>query len=206
MNLKKSLVLGTALALNMALASAAATTDVIKLEKSLCVVCHGIGGRSTSPLYPRIAGQNAAYLEEELKEFKTHYRGDKDAQDYMWGWAGLLNDEEIKSLAAYYEKQTPAPGVPVDPELSAKGQEIFKKGIESQGIPPCLACHGENAEGNGKAVPPVPRLAGQNASYLVKQLKVYQGDKRPAGLAMHAIVKTLTEEEMQQVAHYLQSK
>lgn len=206
MKLTKSLMLGMVLALNMALAPAAETTDVIKLDKALCVVCHGIGGRSTSPLFPRIAGQNAAYLEEELNEFKTHYRGDKDAQDYMWGWAGLLNDEEIKLLAAYYEKQPPAPGIPVDPEIRAKGREIFKKGIESQGIPPCLVCHGENGEGNGKAVPPVPRLAGQNASYLVKQLKVYQGDKRPAGLAMHVIVQTLTEEEMQQVAQYLQSK
>ena len=206
MNYKKSLVLAMALALNVALASAAETADVIKLDKALCVVCHGIGGRSSSPLFPRIAGQHAAYIEEELKEFKTHYRGDKDAQDYMWGWAGLLNDEEIKALAAYYEKQTPAPGIPVDPEIGAKGQEIFKKGIPSQGVPPCFACHGENGEGNGKATPPVPRLAGQNASYLVKQLKVYQGDKRPAGLAMHVIVQTLTEEEMEQVAHYLQSK
>lgn len=206
MGFKRTLALGTALLVNMTLATAADTTEVIKLDKALCVVCHGIGGRSTSPLFPRIAGQNAAYLEEELKEFKTHYRGDKDAQDYMWGWAGLLSEDEIKLLAAYYEKQTPAPGIPADPALSAKGEAIFKKGIESQGVPACMACHGENGEGNGKAVPPVPRLAGQNPSYLVKQLKVYQGDKRPAGLAMHVVVQTLTEEEMNQVAAYLQSK
>lgn len=206
MSLRKTLALGMTLALNAALAAAADAPEVIRLDKALCVVCHGIGGRSTSPLFPHIAGQNAAYLEEELKEFKTHYRGDKDAQDYMWGWAGLLSENEIKLLAAYYEKQTPAPGIPADPALVAKGQEIFKKGIESQGVPACMTCHGENGEGNGKAVPPVPRLAGQNASYLVKQLKVYQGDKRPAGLAMHVIVQTLTEEEMNQVAAYLQSK
>ena len=205
MNYKTSFILGATLALNMTIASAD-DAAAIKLEKSLCVVCHGVGGNSTSPLFPRLVGQRAAYMEEQLKAFKNKTRADKDAQDYMWGWAGLLTDDEIKTLAAYYEKQKPSPGLPTDSAMRAKGEDIFKNGVSSKGIPACFACHGANAEGNPQMVPVTPRLAGQNASYLIKQLKVFKGEQRPAAIAMHEIVKTLSDEEIEAVANYLQSK
>lgn len=194
-------MLGAALAFGLA-SSQADEIDAGRLDRNLCAVCHGVGGHSTQPLFPRLAGQVPAYVKEQLTGFKDHTRSDKDAQDYMWGWAGLLSDAEIDAMAAYYAAQKPAPGEPGDLQMIAKGKAIFERGIPSQNVPACAACHGQNGEG----VSPFPRLAGQHAAYLIKQLNVFKGPQRPAAVAMHQIVQTLSPEEIEAVAIYLQSK
>ena len=198
---KPILMLLTALAVASSLSHAADNAAVMKAMQT-CSICHGIDGNSTSPAFPRLAGQQAPYLEAQLKAFRDHTRADQDAQDYMWGWAAPLNDQTIKELATYYAAQKPLPGKQTDPATMERGKRIYEGGIPSQNIPACAACHGQNAQGNKN----FPRLAGQHASYLIKQLKVFHSQERPAAIAMHEIVKTLTPEEMEAVAAYLQSK
>ena len=65
----------------------------------------------------------------------------------------------------------------------------------------CFTCHGPDAIGQSI----FPRLAGQHASYVVKQLNYIQSLVRAAPV-MHGIVKDLTPEEIQAVAYYVQSK
>jgi cytochrome c553 len=104
-------------------------------------------------------------------------------------------------LAHYYAGQTPVPGTPGDPKLVAAGQQIFERGVPDRGIAACASCHGANAEGRSI----FPRLAGQHAAYLARQINVIQKQLRTSPV-MHGIVKDLKPAEIEQVAAYLESK
>jgi cytochrome c553 len=82
----------------------------------------------------------------------------------------------------------------------AQGKHIFEEGVPARQIPPCASCHGARAEGNG----PFPRLAGQHAPYLLKQLLVIQNVLRTAPV-MHGVIKDLSRDQMQSVVAYLES-
>ena len=167
----------------------------------LCSACHGPTGDSISPTFPRLAAQREQYLVNQLRALKSRKRGDPDAHDFMWGIAASLDDKMIAGLAHYYASQPPAPGIPGDPALIAKGKELYEKGVASKPLPPCATCHGKNAEGIGE----FPRLAGQHAAYIVKQLTVIQNMLRAAPV-MHGIVIDMNTADMQAVAAYLQSR
>jgi cytochrome c553 len=84
--------------------------------------------------------------------------------------------------------------------LIAQGKQIFLAGVPDRQIPACSSCHGAEAQGNG----PFPRLAGQHAPYLYKQLLVIQSVLRTAPV-MHGVIKDLNHEQMQSVVAYLES-
>jgi cytochrome c553 len=165
-----------------------------------CSVCHGVKGQSVSPTFPSLAAQTAPYLELQLHAFKDQTRADPDAQAYMWGMASQLSDASISGLAAYFSKQSPAQGRGGSESLILQGKKIFVEGVPARQIPACASCHGAKAEGNG----PFPRLAGQHAPYLLKQLLVIQSVLRTAPV-MHGIIKDLDRDQMQAVVAYLES-
>jgi cytochrome c553 len=168
---------------------------------NLCSTCHGPRGISTSPEFPILAAQHKAYLEAQIDSFRKKTRSEKDAHDFMWGIAGNLDEAIIGGIATYYSAQPPAKGRSDDPAQVAKGKELFDKGLPARGIPACKACHGDDAAGSAN----FPRLAGQHAKYVVKQLDFIQTLVRTAPV-MHGIIKDLTPAEMQAVAAYVQSK
>ena len=168
---------------------------------NLCSTCHGPRGISTSPEFPILAAQRKGYMEAQIDAFRKRTRAEKDAHDFMWGIAGNLDEAIIGGIATYYSAQPPAPGRTDDRALTAKGKELFDKGLLERGIPACASCHGANGEG----IADFPRLAGQHAKYVVKQLTYIQTLTRAAPV-MHGIVKDLTPGEIQAVAAYVQSK
>ena len=92
-------------------AEAAAPTDALSQgrEKYVqCASCHGADGRSmVVPEYPKIGGQNAAYVANALKA----YRGGRRQGTYaaiMSEVAKPLTDDDIANLAAYVESLEPA--------------------------------------------------------------------------------------------------
>jgi cytochrome c553 len=184
--------------------SAPVMTDAQKaaLQKTIetCSVCHGLSGRSVSPTFPILAAQTAPYVELQLHAFKDQTRADPDAQAYMWGMASQLDDASISALAAYFSKQSAAEGKSGNATLIAQGKQIFVEGVPGRQIPACASCHGAQAQGNG----PFPRLAGQHAPYLLKQLLVIQSVLRTAPV-MHGVIKDLTRDQMQAVVAYLES-
>jgi cytochrome c553 len=194
--------------LTFAICRAALAADVVlttqqdaeEFASTTCVTCHGTGGRSTSSKYPNLAAQPAPYLEAQLKAFRYQTRADPDAQAYMWGMASQLNNSMISALAAYYAAQHPARAQPGNAKLMAKGKVIFEKGMPEQGIPACNTCHGANAEGKGS----FPRLAGQHAPYLLKQILLIQNALRVAPV-MHGLIENMTRDEMLAVTTYLAS-
>jgi cytochrome c553 len=165
-----------------------------------CGTCHGVNGRSVSPTFPNLAGQQAPYLELQLKSFKDQSRADPDAQAYMWGMASQLSDATISALAGYFAAQAAAPGRGGNSALIAQGKHLFEEGVPARQIPPCASCHG--AHGEGMAT--FPRLAGQHAPYLLKQLLVIQSVLRTAPV-MHGVIKDLTKDQMQAIVAYLES-
>jgi len=168
---------------------------------NLCSTCHGPRGISTSPEFPILAAQRRGYLEAQLEAFRSHTRSEKIAHDFMWGIAGGLDDKMIGAVAGFYAAQPPAPGRASDPALVAKGKQLFDQGVADRGIPACASCHGPDAAG----LADFPRLAGQHAKYVVKQLEYIQSLVRNAPV-MHGIIKDITPDEMRAVAAYVQSK
>jgi cytochrome c553 len=168
-----------------------------------CQWCHGPQGHSISPIYPQLAGQKAWYIVEQLHAFKDQTRADPYARGYMWGMAAQLTDTQINALADYFSKQTPFGGQSVPFQNAAEvshGKSVYTEGVAANGVAPCSACHQDDASGNDQ----FPRLAGQHASYLHKQLRAFHSGSREQ-VVMNGIVATLQEPEMKAVAAYLES-
>lgn len=173
------------------------------IAQQVCSNCHGMKGSASSPNFPNLAGQTESYLAAQLQGFKSHNRRDPAGFEYMWGLSRSLTDEQIKGLAAFYAAQSPVAQV-IEGERNRLeiGKTIFASGIAEKGVPACSSCHGPEAKGNAT----FPRLAGQHADYLIKQLLVFQRtDERPEGGAMKVVAHELTPQNMQDVAGYLQS-
>ena len=178
----------------------AVTQSAADMAVGVCGTCHGPDGNSTDPKFPRLAGQHPGYLIRQLKFFKEQTRGDPDAIAYMWGMAAGLSADTIDALAQYYAQQKVGHGTRHDPAMIAHGRDIFEHGIPAQGVPACAACHGPDALGSDM----YPRLAGQHAEYILKQLASFQSNMRDIAV-MHGVAQNLRTPEMQAVADYLES-
>ena len=82
-----------------------AAPDGAKLySEKTCNACHGPkGDKPLMPNYPKIAGQNAAYTEQQMKDIKSGARNNGQTVA-MKGVMHLVNDEEIKALSKYLAK------------------------------------------------------------------------------------------------------
>ena len=179
----------------------AAEAQAARLAIGVCGTCHGPRGISQQPKFPRLAGQNAHYLAAQLHAFHAQTRGDPDAMSYMWGMAATLDDSTIDALAAYYAAQPTRAGDSGDPAVVARGAAIYKDGIPSESVPPCATCHGPDGHGLGD----FPRLAGQHAQYLLKQLASFQNGLRNVAI-MHGVAQGLNVSEMRAGAAFLEAQ
>jgi len=185
------------------------------LATSLCEGCHGAEGRSTDAAVPIIAAQQQPYVELQLKAFRNQGREEPKGHEFMRDVSSkwLLSDQVVAGIAEYFSSQAPPPGKPGDPAVTAKGKRLYEKGssndyrLNDKGssyyprILPCSDCHGDNAQG----IEIFPRLAGQHAEYLVKQMQRMHETER-ASRKMHSVIGELGDSEIVAVATYLQSK
>ena len=65
-----------------------------------CVTCHGQKGIANSDRYPNIGGQNVAYLISRLR----YFREGTEPGNQMNAQAAPLSDDEIKTLAEYFNR------------------------------------------------------------------------------------------------------
>lgn len=101
--MQKTTGLAVALAVFVVCGDASAAGDAAagKSKAAVCVACHGPNGNSTNPLWPKLAGQHAAYLEKQLKAFKSGERKDP----LMSPMAAPLSEQDIADVAAYFASQ-----------------------------------------------------------------------------------------------------
>ena len=114
--------------------------------------------------------------------------------------AGLL------ALGAFVSPAFAADAPPAMPKADpAKGEQLFTNGDAARNIVSCASCHGPGGNSAGAAN---PKLAGQHADYLAKELhnfKTMEGQARPERVSpvMNAMAQPLTEEDIRNVSAYL---
>lgn len=179
------------------------SVSAVNLAQQVCSNCHGLTGNAVSPNFPNLAGQTEPYFVTQLSGFKSHGRQDPAGFEYMWGLSRSLTEDQIKGLAAYYtaQKAERQPQEGTAAQVQA-GKNIFESGVSDKNVPACQTCHGPQAKGNAM----FPRLAGQHADYLAKQLGVFQRtDDRPEGSIMKTIAHELTQADIENVSAFLQT-
>jgi cytochrome c553 len=177
------------------------SVDAGRTKSVTCAACHGADGNSVTPDWPMLAGQHASYIARQLRAFKNGERVDVTMKPF----ADLLSDQDVLDVAAYFEAQTPTPKG-ADPTLVNLGQQIYRGGVPERGIAACIACHGPDGAGNPLAA--YPRVSGQHAAYVTKQLNAYAaGDRRSDvdfNQMMRNVAGLLFEDEIRALASYMQ--
>ena len=176
-------------------------------KAAVCLSCHGPNGNSQNPAWPRLAGQNAVYIAEQLHLFKSGIR----KNPVMQPMAATLSDQDIDNVAVFFAAQTPT-GLEADPSYWKAGQALYLHGDSDREVPGCVACHGPLGRGNPAAG--YPALEAQQSVYVVSQLQSYADGSRysganattatPNSVIMFDIAKRLTPEQIRDVASYVQ--
>lgn len=132
-------------------------------KAAVCGACHGSDGNPTDKQYPKLAGQNEAYIVRQLTLFKSGKR----QNPIMLGFASTLSTKDMHDIGAYFASKKSLPGV-ADEALVARGEALFRGGDVNHVVPACMACHGP--DGRGMAGTGYPQLAGQWSSYVSSKL------------------------------------
>lgn len=178
------------------LAWAEGSAEAGKGKSEQCAGCHGEGGVSETPIFPKLAGQHSGYLARQLSDFRAQKRVDPS----MNAITGALSDQDIEDLAAFYASQKVQSGPAGE---NAAGKRLYYLGHASEGIPACSGCHSPSGSGNEPAGFPV--LRGQHAAYLVKALGDFKSRERsndPREI-MRDVVARMRGEEINAVADFI---
>ncbi|MCA9631550.1 MAG: c-type cytochrome [Myxococcales bacterium] len=166
-----------------------------------CKTCHGEDGAGMAGSnFPRLAGQDAAYLETQIK----HFQGKLRRNDLMSPVAAALTPEERAAVSEYYSALRAKNNAVANASLIARGKELAEHGAWDREIPPCESCHGPAGVGVAPSFPP---LAGQHPRYVEEQLQKWKSGERsgePLEL-MSGIAAQMTQAEMQAAAAYFAS-
>ena len=166
-----------------------------QLATTVCAACHGADGNSAANANPNLAGQHGAYVAQQLAAFKSGAR----PSPIMQPMAAGLSPEDMESVGAYYERQKPAQTMARDKALAQRGQQIWRSGLKTLGVPACAGCHGAA----GRGIPAqYPRLAGQHPELNLGWLKAYASGGRPSEV-MGPIASRLTENDMRAVTEFI---
>ncbi len=178
------------------LAAAADLKRAQEIVEGKCFICHGAEGESSSPVFPRLAGQHAQYIARQLADYASGRRKSSAMQPMVEG----LSAADFVSLGAWFEQRPARQHAVDDPELALVGRFIYARGNPYSGVPACASCHGPGGQGTAT----LPRLAGQHAAYTERQLKQFnQRERSNDNQVMHAVASRLTELEAKAVASYL---
>lgn len=186
------------LSTNVGVAQASGDPAAGKEKAATCQGCHGPGGRSTVPSYPKLAGQHAGYIVKQLQAFK---QGKTRKSPVMSPMAAPLTQQDMEDLAAYYASQEIDVGT-ARKDLVLIGQQLYRGGNKKTSVTACSACHGPRGNGNPAANFPV--LSGQHPAYTIAQLKAFKAGERSTdtGQMMRSIAARMTDREIEAVAEY----
>jgi len=174
-------------------------TNSKKIVNNLCIACHAIDGNSVIPVNPKLAGQHAAYITKQLKNFKSGLRENA----VMAGMVANLTEKDMENLGHYFSEQVNSLSLAEKNGVGSLGESIFRAGIKNKGVPACASCHGPSGHG----IPDkYPRLNAQHSQYILSQLNTFRLElrKNDSDGVMRTIAQKMTEQDMQAVADYIQ--
>jgi cytochrome c553 len=184
-------------------------------KASACAACHGADGNPSDPQYPRIAGQSERYAAHQMALIASGQRGGMAVA--MVPFVQNLTPQDMRDIGAYFATQKSGAGLADDGLIAdgtykgmkfyEVGQQLYRGGDSARGIPACMACHGPSGAGNPG--PAYPHVGGQRQDYVARRLQEYRTgtstEKDPALFnVMAQVTHTLTDQEIQALATYLQ--
>ncbi|MFS8609254.1 MAG: c-type cytochrome [Gammaproteobacteria bacterium] len=161
---------------------------------AVCSACHGAQGEGNPQLNaPKIAGQEAWYLERQIRLYQQGIRGTDPRDPYGMQMAPMANtlttEQALADVAAYIESLPDRPAEPTVSGNAARGRTLYQT---------CAGCHGR--DGRGIWSTNAPRLAGMSDWYLKRQLEYFRDGVRGAhaddlyGLQMAMMAASLRNE------------
>lgn len=190
-------------------ASAAGNAEEGEALSAVCAACHGADGISVAPNFPKLAGLGQKYLYKQLRDIKAGNRVIVE----MTGLLDNLSDQNLQDLAAYFDsKPMQLSGAsPLEVQNNdgekvdglALGEKTFRAGNAEAGVPACTGCHSPRALGNEPAG--YPRLSGQHAQYIEKQLRDFRAGNRvnDDGKMMRKVAQHLSDAEIVSLANFI---
>ncbi len=166
-----------------------------KERSVLCGHCHGVDGNSVKPDIPNLAGQNTAYIVEQIGKFANGER----KNFVMQTLANNFTFIDKVNLALYFNSQKVKPQ-PFEPKLSVEGERLYER--------VCFRCHGED----GKGEEGYARLAGQKIDYVTMTLKRFRAnankenardETKRTNISMEQVTARLSDEEIESLAHFI---
>ena len=175
-----------------ALAGVARAQDAAagKTKAERCAACHGADGNSVAGTFPILAGQNARYLYLQLRDFNEGARKDPVMSQQLAG----LTKQDFFDLAAYFSAQKPKTlTFKADPARIERGRKKSEEVL-------CTMCHLGGFKGQNE----IPRVAGQQPDYVIKQLRDFKARTRTNDAGnMTAVAQTISDDDIVDLAHYI---
>ena len=178
-----------------------------------CAGCHGDRGQGHAGqaatlgqqgIYPRLAGQPAAYAYRQLYSFAKGWR----QNDVMQAMASGLGPRDWGDVAVYLEGLKGSPSLPAPPirsDMRELAHAILTLGRPERGVSRCDGCHGPDGIG---VAPYFPALGGQDAHYFAAQMEDFRDGRRRNSMLrlMEPVVHGLTPREIEALSLYFQSQ
>lgn len=177
-----------------------------------CAICHGTLLHSVNPLFGHMLPHPP-----DLQLHATHWtRGQlfwitRHGIQFtgMPAWSGENRNDEVWAVVAFLEALPSmnkadyrrfSSGHSVMPNYAA--EKLVSVGRPRQNLTACSRCHDTDAA--APISPYVPRIGGQNKTYLIRALHDYQDDLRQSGF-MEPVASDLDDEQIERLATYYAS-
>jgi cytochrome c553 len=163
-----------------------AAQEPIAAKAKLCTSCHGRNGRPADPSVPIISGQEPAYIQKELRDYRS---GERDSE-IMSSIVESLSERQISDIADYLGAAR-WPGGAASP-LAMPAAVIA-----------CEACHRRDLKGAPGPAGWAPRLAGQSLAYLAETMTAFADGERANNPQMVTLMQSLSPANRKAIADYL---
>jgi cytochrome c553 len=162
-----------------------------RIANASCARCHGANGISATKGVPHLAGQRAAVLDHQLRQYRVGAR----PKSAMTGAVRYLSPEVLVNVAAYYASLPPPRPAP-----PAKGAAASPDPLQAakEAAAACAGCHGEAGV---SSIPGMPSLIGFDPQYFIAAMNAYKTGQRKHEM-MTSLAGALGGEAVKDLALY----
>jgi cytochrome c553 len=160
----------------------------------VCQGCHRRGATgSTSGTYPRLAGQHASVLIEQMADIRSGRRGNEKMLPFAD--EHVLSPQDIADIAAYLSALPVPAALGVGPGTRlARGEALYRRD--------CASCHGDRGQGDGPKFHPM--IAGQHFRYLLREVGLIRsGERGNSNPDMVRVIRPYSDEDLEAVSDYV---